>query len=347
MIYISLIFLLGSLGVSIILSLNKSQKTAFAEREYSLLTACRNEEDNLETLINSINNLNYPKDKFEAIIVDDVSTDRSWEILQKLTHDVGNIHCLRLEEKSFEYKGKKAALKLAAENARFDYFLFTDADCRLDPEVLSSYNRLIKEDTGAVAGWYLTSNSGIMQRIIDIYTALSFALSIYLKNAFTASGMNWLVSREAFLKVGGYEKIKHNIASDDKLLLLLVKKEGFSISFNRQFPVHTVIDNTITDQRMRRKYGKFGSDPLVVKLLIILLGFYMGFVAIASIWGQYEITLLYFISMTIIWISSLIHFKLKFLFKELASFYIFPYYALYYTLVGGFGNWEWKGQKKK
>ncbi|MCF7919997.1 MAG: glycosyltransferase [Candidatus Cloacimonetes bacterium] len=326
--------------------MKRNEVKTFAKRRYSILVACRNEEENIENLFAGLRGLNYPVSMFEVIIVDDASSDGSWLLLQQEVQKSSNISVFRLEEKSLDYKGKKAALKFAAARSAYEYFLFTDADCLLPPDLLTSYNKKINDNTGAVIGWYITRNSSNLQRIVDFTTAMIFALSVYLDKAFSASGMNWVVSRQAFEKVGGYEKIRNIVAGDDKLLLLLVKKAGYRINFNQEYPVSTKINREMSRQRMRRKYGKFASNPLPVKLSIILVASYLLSMLISMFRGQFDVTGYYIISMCLIWLSGLWHFQQKFRFTDLAVFLFFPYLALYYTIAGSLGNWEWKDQYK-
>ena len=116
--------------------LYKPQKSNPNLRTFSILIACRNEENNIPELIESLCKINYPTDLWQVIIVDDASEDNTWQLLLDHTAGRKNFQVYHLAEKSAEYKGKKAALKLAAENADFDYLVFTDADCIVHPEIL-------------------------------------------------------------------------------------------------------------------------------------------------------------------------------------------------------------------
>lgn len=340
----SIIFFALCFSASLILLLHKN-KSVNKKRRYSILIACRNEEHNVIQLIDSLNKINYPKDLFEAIIVDDASSDSTWKKLQ--FHHSNNIKTFRLEHKSKEYKGKKAALKFAAESAEFEYFLFTDADCILPEDILNSYNKVITEETDAVIGWYKTHNAGNLQNVIDFTTAVIFALSVYLKKPFSASGMNWLITKKAFHKVKGYETIKHELAGDDKLLLNLVVKSGGKVDYNCQCPVVTKLDEEMNLHRLMRKYGKFSSNPLPHKIFIIFIGLYLILIPVSVYLGTFLAFIFYAAGLIVLWISSCFSLKHKLNFKELFCFLAFPYIALYLTVRGSFGNWEWKGQQKK
>jgi glycosyltransferase involved in cell wall biosynthesis len=73
----------------------------------------------------------------ELVIVDDYSTDGTWEILQRLATGFPQICLFRHERNS----GKGAAVRTAIEKATGDFSLIQDADLEYDP---SEYPRLLK-----------------------------------------------------------------------------------------------------------------------------------------------------------------------------------------------------------
>ncbi|MDP8219865.1 MAG: glycosyltransferase [Candidatus Stygibacter frigidus] len=316
-------------------------------RTFSILIACRNEENNIPELIESLQKINYPAELWQVIIVDDASEDNTWQLLQPHIAKLANFKIYRLKEKSTVYKGKKAALKLAAENADFDYLLFTDADCIVHPEILHSYSELLTANTDAAIGWYLTKTASPLQRIIDVSSGVTFALTTKMGIPFSASGMNWVVSKNAFIEVDGYEKIKHKIAGDDKLLLLLVKALGNKIAFNHRFPVQTKLPQGSDSQRLMRKYGKLSSSPFNIKLIMLILGAFYIYLPWQIIIQGYEIGLIYLAGLFLFWMIVLLRFSLKFKLSDPLLLMIAPYILFYHVLRGSFGNWEWKGQKRK
>lgn len=92
----------------------------------SVVVGIRNEEKFIEECIESLLNLDYPKDSYEIIIVDGMSTDRTREIVQRYPVK------LLLNER----KNVAAARNLGVENARGELVAFTDGDCKVDPSWL-------------------------------------------------------------------------------------------------------------------------------------------------------------------------------------------------------------------
>jgi glycosyltransferase involved in cell wall biosynthesis len=91
----------------------------------SVVVACRNEQKNLQTLLNSIAQQSYPGNLFEVIIVDDGSTDK---ILEMASEFDGMSNILTLNNRG---KGKKQALRTGISAAKGNLIITTDADCKM------------------------------------------------------------------------------------------------------------------------------------------------------------------------------------------------------------------------
>lgn len=317
--------------------------TEFKELNYSIIIACRNEEQNLPKLFNSLINLDYPNRNFEIIIVDDASTDDSSNMIKDFCKKLPNAISFHLKEKSKEYLGKKAALKLAAENAKFEILLFTDADCFPQKNWISSYNNYFTDKTGFVSGSYEEINVGSFRRFCNQISSAIYACTIGLGFPFSAAGGNMAVRKEAFEQVGGYEKIKQNIAGDDKQLLNLIKKTSWEIRYNPEILVSTVANSSDTRHRDRRKYGKFGmSSPLFQFFSILIFLFYLYLPYKLFFMKEWQSFLSYFLGAILFWLANTIKHKYKFVPIDLIFIVIYPYYLIYYSILGLSGNWKWK-----
>lgn len=315
------------------------------ENTYSILIACRNEESNLPELFQSLRKIDYPNDKFEIIIVDDASDDDSFRLISKFCSDSENAKCFRLEKKDLEYFGKKAALKKAADNAIYDFLLFTDADCFPQPDWLKSYNKFISDRTGMVVGNYKEKKASSFRIFCNRISFAIYAGTIGLNCPFSASGGNMTVRKQAFLEVGGYDRIKHYIAGDDKLLLNLIKTTNWQISYNPESVVQTkaVSDKISSRHQQKRRYGKFGMSSFgfkIISLLILLIYLYIP--VRFFVFKDWESVLVYFFGALIFWIMNLAKHKFRFRMIDLIFILIYPYYLIIYSLLGTFSTWNWK-----
>lgn len=80
--------------------------------------------------------------RYEVILIDDGSTDNTWQVLQKLAESYPGIKALRLS-RNF---GKEAALCAGLEAASGDACIIMDSDLQHPPELIPEMVRLWKED---------------------------------------------------------------------------------------------------------------------------------------------------------------------------------------------------------
>ncbi len=111
----------------------------------SVVVGIRNEERYIEECILSLLDLDYPKDCYEVIIVDGMSTDNTREIVDKFP--------VRLIPN--EKINVAAARNLGVKNARGDFVAFTDGDCKVDKIWLKTLVQEMQnapEDVACVGG---------------------------------------------------------------------------------------------------------------------------------------------------------------------------------------------------
>ncbi len=315
------------------------------QNTFSILIACRNEENNLHELFQSLRKIDYPIDKFEIIIVDDASDDDSFKLISAFCVEMENAKCFRLEEKDTEYSGKKAALKKAADNAIYDFLLFTDADCFPQPDWLKSYNKYISNKTGMVVGNYEEKNASGFRIFCNRISFAIYAGTIGLNFPFSASGGNMTVRKQAFLEMGGYDKIKQHIAGDDKLLLNQIKKTNWQISYNPEAVVQTksVSDRKNSHQQQKRRYGKFSMSSFGFKILSVLIFlFYLYLPVKFFVFKDWKSVSVYLFGAFFFWVMNLIKHKFRSRMIDIIFILIYPYYLIVYSLLGTFSTWNWK-----
>jgi len=114
----------------------------------SIITPVYNAEKWFKETFESVLNQSF-KD-FEWIIIDDCSTDKSFEIVSKLIKEHTNIKLLQCEKNS----GSAVARNIGLKNASGKYITFLDADDLLDPNYLEEQVKFIKENGPIITAGY-------------------------------------------------------------------------------------------------------------------------------------------------------------------------------------------------
>ena len=315
------------------------------QQTYSILIACRNEEKNLPDLFSSLTDLDYPKNQYEILLIDDASNDNTLSLLQQFAYQKKNVKVIHLSKKNTEYKGKKAALKAASEVSKYDFLAFTDADCQIPTNWLSNMNSYISDKTGAVLGYYLESEMDMITKIMKFLNAGLYAATAGLNHPMSAAGGNFAVRKNVFFEVGGYELIKNHIAGDDKMLLSLIRKTKWEVSYNPSEPVITKSLKSSKErfEQRKRQYGKFQSFSFSFKIAIILSVLFYLWLPI-MIFTNSKIVVLYIFTVIIFWFITMKKHKQSLKSLELLLLLIIPYIMIYYGMYGVFSGWKWKNQ---
>ncbi|MCD6330218.1 MAG: glycosyltransferase [Candidatus Cloacimonetes bacterium] len=328
------------LGLSLIIS---PKRKSPAHNSFSIIIPCRNEIHNLPTLFHSLDKLDYEKDLYEIILIDDASQDDTPKQIREYCENKPNYQSIIIEQKSADYKGKKYALKRGIEKAKFENLLFTDADCIVPTNWIDSFNKYLSNDIGMIVGYSPEKNVSTFRRFSQIITADFYCATINLGVPFSNNGRNLYINKDAYDHVDGFEKIRDITCGEDKLLLNLIKNTNYRIIYNSDCKVftHPQVQDYVNQQK--RRYGQFSlSSPLykVVSLIIFLFFLYLPFHII--FYRDWLGPAIYYISFLFFWIVGLIKHKEIFCIFDLFYIIVYPYYLIYYSLIGMFSKWTWK-----
>jgi glycosyltransferase involved in cell wall biosynthesis len=119
--------------------------------EISIVIPVYNEDESLPELLAWIERVMRENDlSYEAILVDDGSTDRSWEVVTELRHQNPNIKGIKFQRNY----GKSAALNEGFKAARGEVVVTMDADMQDSPDEVPELRRMILEERyDMVSGW--------------------------------------------------------------------------------------------------------------------------------------------------------------------------------------------------
>jgi glycosyltransferase involved in cell wall biosynthesis len=119
--------------------------------DISLVIPLYNEEESLAELIEEINKvMNVNNLSWEALLIDDGSSDNSWEVIESLKKKFNQVKGVRFRRNY----GKSAALNVGFEKCKGDVVITMDADLQDNPgEIPELYKMIVDDGFDIVSGW--------------------------------------------------------------------------------------------------------------------------------------------------------------------------------------------------
>ena len=337
----------------------------------SIIVPARNEEANISNLIHSIQNQTYPKSCFELIIIDDCSTDRTAEIVNKYVDSNIKLIALSdyLDDKNINAY-KKKAIEIGIKSSSGTLIITTDADCTMGENWLQEIVNCFEINQPKMIVMPVQIN--YRNRFIEIFQSLDFmclqgitGASVQKKFHGMCNGANLAYTKSVFNEVDGFSGIDH-IASGDDLLLMhkIAKKYAHEIMYLKSaavivktIPATTV--KTFFNQRIRwaSKAEKY-EDKRMLPVLMLVYFLNLGLFAMMSLAlsKHTQTTINVFLVFMIIktGIELIFLYPVAKFFEERKLLWFFPLFQpfhIVYTVIAGFlgkfGTYKWKGRTVK
>jgi cellulose synthase/poly-beta-1,6-N-acetylglucosamine synthase-like glycosyltransferase len=193
------------------------EANGFPTVSVSVIIACHNEEQNLTSLLTSLSAQDYPKDLFEVIIINDNSTDRTFQIASHFS-GIENITAINNQG-----NGKKPAIRTGISLSKSDLIITTDADCNMGKnwiKIISSYYQQNKPDM-IICPVQIESGKGFFRRFQELeFLSLQgiTAGAALSEKAIMCNGANLAFPRDIYLKHSS--NLHDEINSGDDIFLL-------------------------------------------------------------------------------------------------------------------------------
>ena len=223
--------------------------------EVTIIVPGFNEENTIEKTVKSLLQLNYPKDKLKIFLIDDGSTDKTLDIMNKFIV-YPNI-------KVFHQKngGKHTALNFGLENTDSPFVGCLDADSMVHEESLVRIMSYFENNPNIMAtapSIIVTSPKGIIQNA----QKAEYYMSVYVKKMLgflggihVTPGPFTIFRKKVFDDLGPYHHA-HN--TEDMEIAYRMQKNYYKIDQCNDAYVYTNTPNTVKKlykQRLRWIYG--------------------------------------------------------------------------------------------
>ena len=148
--------------------------------DLSVVVPIFNEEESIPRLLEELHRALWPLGcTYEFVLVDDGSSDRSYELLVEAAAQDPALHLVRFR-RNF---GQTAAMQAGIDHARGDVIVFMDADLQNDPADIPMLLRRLDEGYDLVAGWRANRQDKLLSRRLPSVLAnrlISFATKVKL-----------------------------------------------------------------------------------------------------------------------------------------------------------------------
>jgi glycosyltransferase involved in cell wall biosynthesis len=145
-------------------------------KDISIVIPLYNEDESLPELVRWIEQVMQTHQfTYEIVMVDDGSTDKSWEVIEQLHEKNPNIKGIRFRRNY----GKSAGLNVGFENAEGKVVITMDADLQDSPdEIPALYKMIMEEGYDLVSGWKKKRHDPISKTIpTKLYNGVTSRMS--------------------------------------------------------------------------------------------------------------------------------------------------------------------------
>ncbi|MEO6316001.1 MAG: glycosyltransferase [Chitinophagaceae bacterium] len=336
--------------------------------EISVIIPARNEAANIIACLQSICLQNYPKHLFQIVVVDDSSTDNTFELANGMAGDGVSITCTRLPPVAKNIAPKKRAIEAGIALATGDLIVTTDADCTAEPgwlQAIAAYHFQTK-NVFIAAPVKIKDGASLLSKFqaLDFLTMQGItAAAVSRRFHNMCNGANLGYEKKIFYEVGGFAGID-NIASGDDMLLMNKVAEQYpqQLGFIKS-PAAIVTTlpaagwKEFFQQRIRwaskaTHYKQRGI--FMVLLLVYLTNLFIFCFLLMAFWQKFALLLFLLLCIAKFFMEL-------FFVKEVAGFfkqqYLLPWlfwlqplhiiYIVFSGFLGQFKSYEWKGRRLK
>lgn len=237
---------------------SKSEKKDYSFQPFvSILVATHNEEKVIAKRIENLFTLDYPKNKYEVLVVDSGSTDMTVEIVEKFIGQSNQSQPYLKLIKEDMRRGKASAINLGKEQAKGEIVLIADANSIFDVNVLKEMMPHFRNpEFGAVSGRYFISNpNNILSGSEAFYWEIEHIMMLgesYLDSISTVIGTISAWRKDLM-------NFRSTTISEDLDMTIQTRRNGYKVKYEPDAMVYEPSATAPEDQIKQRKRTSTGT----------------------------------------------------------------------------------------
>ena len=188
----------------------------------SVVICARNESENLRRNLPAILKQDYPN--FEVIVINDGSTDESEDLLSELEEEYPKLYHSFTPDSARYISRKKLALTLGIKASKYDWLVFTEADCTpVSDKWLRRIARNFTPSTDIVLGYsgYERGKGWLHKRVAfdTLFQSLRYLCFALAGKPYMGIGRNMAYRKELFFQRKGYSTYLNLQRGEDDLFI--------------------------------------------------------------------------------------------------------------------------------
>lgn len=235
----------------------KNSKKQNVSKAVSIIISARNESENLQKFLPLILDQNYQE--FELIVVNDRSEDNSRDILETFIKQFSNLSVITISNIDKKAAGKKHALTKGIKAAKYEYLLFTDADCYPVSQFwIKSVMEAYTSGKEIVLGYgAYETQVGFLNKLIrfdTLFTALQYFSFAKSGIAYMGVGRNLSYKKKLFAEHSGFSDHMHIMSGDDDLHINKISnRTNTAVTLNVDSITKSIPKRTFKDWILQKK----------------------------------------------------------------------------------------------
>jgi poly-beta-1,6-N-acetyl-D-glucosamine synthase len=238
-----------------------------ADKDYSyqpfisVLVPTFNEEAVIEQRIQNLRDLQYPKDKYEILVVDSGSVDATKSIVQRICQEDGSPRVTLVCED--QRMGKASAINRGTAHAAGDIILVTDANSVFDNRVLAELAPHFKNsEIGGVGGRYVVANP---ENPLPCTEQFYWDYECSLRSGETALDSACLFQGEINAWRKSIVDADTTMIGEDLDMSIEILKKGYKVAFEPNAICYEPAPTSLSDQLTQKKRRCLGTIQNMVK----------------------------------------------------------------------------------
>ncbi len=267
----------------------------------SVIICAKNEAKNLKKHLPYFLEQEYPK--FELILINDSSSDKTLKVMEKFKSEHSNIKIVDVKNIEAFWGNKKYALTLGIKVASYDHLLFSDADCKpISKYWIKEMSSQFSNSKSVVIGYgsYKKQPKSFLNKLIrfeTLLTAVQYFSYAKIGQPYMAVGRNLGYTKTTFFEARGFMNHMNIKSGDDDLFVnQIANASNTSVCFTKESFTESIPKKTYNEWLSQKRRHISTAKYYKTKHILILALFYL--------------TQISFYLLAIVLISSMIYWKI-------------------------------------